>query len=106
VEVVQAFERGLVSLRHLRGHSSLPPVAQAAEYFLREAEGQHAAGAYRLEGVQEGADATHVTFIDSQGTHHELDVRVRRDGEPVIASCDAEPKPVERYELVGGPVAQ
>ncbi len=106
VEVAQAFDRGLLSLRHLRGRASLPPVAQAAEYFLREAEGQHADDAFRLAGLRDNGELCHVSFVDAQGTRHELDVRVHHHAEHVVASCGAAPKAIDRFQLVGATVAQ
>ncbi len=105
VQVVQGFERQLLSLRHLRGRTCHPPVVQAAEYFLREAEGQHANAAYRFEGLSESGDIAHVSFVDAQQTRHQLDVRWTRNADTVLASCDDEPKPVDRFELVGATVA-
>lgn len=99
LDVVTQTDSDQVILSKLRGRASLPEVAQAAEYFARVA----------LERTQNDD----VKLIDMTQADTEVSVelalgskRVRvvlrqfKGAEPVLASCGAEPKRIDEFELV------
>lgn len=91
----------LYKLEHLRGRTSYPESAQAAEYFLRQHTGVHALHAYHLDAV-EACDASHwnVRFADRAGTNWTVQLRSEY-AEAQPASCvKPKIKPVLQYRLV------
>ncbi|MFN2557774.1 MAG: sucrase ferredoxin, partial [Nitriliruptorales bacterium] len=103
LEVVEAYERGLVDLDHYRGRAGLPFHVQAAEYFVR----RHA----RLLGTDDlavmGQEAApgrrvRVTFAGPHSTLFTAEIVVNRDEQGQLLTCRAErPLHPPRYELVG-----
>ena len=68
IEIVRAYESGIVSLSYLRGRAIYPQAAQAAEYFLRVA----------LQNKQ----IKSLTFVSLQTTHAGHEVRFDVDTTP------------------------
>jgi hypothetical protein len=94
--LVAAHDRSELSLAHLRGRACFPPVAQSAEYFSRQQSGDRRLACPAATIAPAEGDVTEVT-IGGQT----LRVRQLTGQEPVIASCDAAPKPASSYLLAG-----
>jgi hypothetical protein len=74
--LVEAYERGFVSLEHFRGRSSHPPAAQAAEYELRVALGLMRVDDVALEHHSRPSDTRHrVIFRIPNGHKRTVEVR-------------------------------
>lgn len=100
--VAELYERGMVDLAHYRGRSCHPFVVQAAEYFLRVERDLH--GVEALSYARRRAiagDAFRVDFDGVDATRFAVDVRVTRDPEPRLLTCQATAaaRP-PRYELL------
>lgn len=100
--VAELYERGMVDLGHYRGRSCHPFVVQAAEYFLRverDLHGVEALSYTRRRAITE--DAFRVDFEGVDASHFTVDVRVTRDPEPRLLTCQATAaaRP-PRYELL------
>jgi len=94
-ELVDAHERRAIVGDLLRGRSALAPEAQAAEYFLLE-RGHLADGDSARAAETRGAT---VVFVTASGRTFEVEV-ARVAGPLRPASCDAEPEPSDRFELI------
>ncbi len=74
--VVEAYERGFVSLEHFRGRSSHPPAAQAAEHELRVALGLLRVNDVTLEHHSRPSERRHrVVFQIPNGHRRTVEVR-------------------------------
>lgn len=99
--VVSAYESGRIDLAHHRGRSIQPRLVQAAEFFLREAEG--------ITGFEDlvvthyrrrDHDHADVVFQGAVG-NVEVSVRARKSAEPTHLTCRAdEPGDPVSYQLV------
>ena len=101
-EVASAYERGELSLSHLRGRCTLPPEVQAAEYHLRRRTGVVDIEALRLEGRDElEGDRWRFVFGVGPGPPERYEVVLaRRDGALwVVKGCGEEPAAVPSFEL-------
>lgn len=102
LEVVEAYERGLVDLTHYRGRAGLPFHVQAAEYFVRRethllgADDLAVAGHEALDGRR-----ARVTFAGPHSTLFTAEIIVNRVEDPQLLTCRAErPLHPPRYEPV------
>ena len=86
-ELVTTHLGGHVDLDHLRGRSSYPLAAQAAEHHARRELGETRLDAVRLAGVRRHADLWDVD-LDVEGQVWQVTVRARR-AEPAKLTCDA-----------------
>ena len=76
VRLVNAYEKGFMTLEHFRGHSSHPPAVQAAEYELRVALGLLRLDDVVLEQHTSAADRRHrVVFRISDGHRRTVEVK-------------------------------
>lgn len=99
--VTQRYERGLIDLEHFRGSPWLDPVAQAAESFVRRAEGLFAVGELALERreVLEGGDVS-VGFRARGGARYRARVATRPAATARQLTCGASPLHPPVYTLV------
>lgn len=106
VEVVEAHAAGRVDPTHLRGRSSLPRAAQAAEVLVREQVGADHLGAVTdvvLTGERPAAGRGTDTEVTLRigGRRHRATVRWMPTGTPRLVSCDAsEEEDPGAYELL------
>jgi hypothetical protein len=94
------YEAGRIDLPHLRGRSSLPPAAQAADYFVREQTDLLGVDDLLLESIAvDGAEAA-ATFRNGD-TRFQVRVRSTNSDPPRAVSCreDKLERPVV-WELV------
>ncbi len=108
LEVVEAYERGLVDLDHYRGRAGLPFHVQAAEYFVRRHT--HLLGTEDLTVLGQEAVAdrrVRVTFAGRNGAAFTAETVVSRDEQGQLLTCRAERRlHPPRYELVGVETSQ
>ncbi|MBA3431292.1 MAG: sucrase ferredoxin [Actinobacteria bacterium] len=100
--VVEDYERGIIDLDHYRGRSCFPTAIQAAEHFVRGREALAGIDDVVLE-TWEGLDPSTaaVWFALPEGRRAEVVVRVKRDKDPVVLTCQAtRPSRPRRFELV------
>lgn len=100
--VAARYERGGIDLAHYRGRSCHPFAVQAAEYFLRVAEGLDHVDDLAYRGRTEPARGTlRVAFTDGRGAERTVEVGVAPDPVPRRLTCraDADSRP-SRYELL------
>jgi len=105
-ELLRDHDRGVLDLQHFRGRSSLPPLVQAAEIFLRRELGERGLDALRaLETTPRGADA--VSVVLERGAERYWVHVGRERGDPEHLTCtDAGLSRPWRYLLFGwGPLA-
>lgn len=95
--LVRQHDAGEVDAARLRGRSAFAPPVQAAEVFLRRERGM-ASGRLELLEAQTKDTETRVRFNHGSETFA-LVVRTEVDAASVIASCDADPKPVSVFHL-------
>lgn len=95
VDLIARHDRGEIVLSHLRGRSGRPPEAQAAEYFVRRGL-EDFSGELSLKS-KSGAPGTY--FWQTADRDGEVSVAVQALGE-ILASCGADPKQENTYELV------
>jgi len=102
VEVAGAYERGELSLEHLRGRCSMRPEAQAAEFSVRRHTGVVSIEGLRLEKEDDlGRGRWRFVFRVGGGEERYEVVVVRRDGAlRVVKSCGEEPAAVPSFECV------
>lgn len=100
--IASDYERGLITVEHLRGRCGYPREAQAAEYFLRAREGMMGLDTLTLRAVSNSVTgASRVTFSAGEaGVSY--DVLLRVGGTVmVLKSCtDGAPSTIEQLELV------
>lgn len=98
-----AIRGGNIYPDRLRGRVRYRGGEQAAETFLRQAEGEWAIGAFRLVDSQSGQDGNlSVTFADLDGQSYRIDLRIDPGGYEGYFSCgDETPQKAARYELIG-----
>jgi hypothetical protein len=92
--LAEAFERGELVLRNLRGRASLPPPAQAAEAFLREHLELVRTDELRVVASRD----LEALLATPGGDRHRVVVRLV-EGPARPASCGEEPETSERFEL-------
>ncbi len=102
LEVVEAYEHGLIDLAHYRGRAGLPFHVQAAEYFVRQHA--HLLGADDLAVIGQEAVAdrrVRVMFAGPKDTVFTAEIVVARDEQGRLLTCRAERRlHPPRYELV------
>jgi len=102
LRVAERYERGLIDLTHFRGTPWLDPVAQAAESFVRRAEGLQAVGELALERreVLDGGDVA-IGFRTRSGARYRARIATRPAPTARHLTCDA-PSPLHPpvYALV------
>lgn len=102
--VVAAAEAGELDLDTLRGRSSLPPAAQAAEVFARRAADERRDGAVRVvhvDGPSEDAGGKATVLLEVDG--RPVSVRLRHEplGAELLTGCEKPaPKDPGTYRLV------
>ncbi len=98
-ELIACHEAGEVDLTRLRGRSSFSEAMQAADYFVRRDSGYKSIDPLEFEVVNAGEDGAFRLKVSGprQGT---IEVKRVVLDEPALASCGAEPKRVEEYELL------
>ncbi|HWB70751.1 MAG TPA: sucrase ferredoxin [Egibacteraceae bacterium] len=108
-QVVAAYERGLIDLRHYRGRSCYAFVVQAAEFFVRTHQalrGVDDLGFVRRRNLGDGRVL--VTFTSPAGRWFVADVQVSHPPEGRLLTCRAtSPLRPPQYRLLGieaGPV--
>ncbi len=102
LEVVEAYERGLVDLAHYRGRAGLPFHVQAAEYFVRQHAQLLGTDDLTVLGQEAVADRrVRVSFAGPQDTAFTAEITVSRDEQGQLLTCRAEQRlHPPRYELV------
>ncbi len=92
---------GRLYLQALRGRSSYPPAAQAAEVFLRQQTGEMGIDAFWLERIDEAhSPQSTARFRDAFGTAHVIRLERQAASRPIMASCGGQPDPAETYQLI------
>lgn len=102
LEVVEAYEQGLIDLAHYRGRAGHPFHVQAAEYFVRRQADLIGVDDLRV-GAHEalGDRRVQVTFVGPHDTVFMAEIVVRRPDEAQLLTCRAtRPLHPPRYELV------
>lgn len=102
-EVVEAYERGELSLAHYRGRSCYPFHVQAGEHLLRLREGLAGIGDLALVARRQRHAGLHeLTFTRPDGHRYVVQLAVRADPEGRPLTCRAAvPARPPRYELLG-----
>lgn len=100
--VARRYEAGVIDLHHYRGRSCHPFVVQAAESFLRAERGlRHVDDLDYLGRKPIADDAFRVAFEGRDGRRWAVEVRVCRDGEERLLTCQATVAACPpRYELL------
>lgn len=95
--ITSAHGRGeLYDLDRLRGRTTYAPAVQAADYWIRKQLSESRLSALTLASVERVGKAERVTFRDTSGTAHTIEVERESLG-AVVSSCGAAAKPVERF---------
>ena len=90
VRVVDAYERGVVDLKHYRGRSGEPFAAQAAEHFLRQQEALVGVDDLAVSGYRRlGGGVVAVRFDGPGGCSYDVRVRISAAAEARPLSCNA-----------------
>jgi hypothetical protein len=100
--ILHADRNGRIYLPNLRGRLSVPPVAQAAEYYLRQQQGVDAIDAYRLLDVQDVGNGEWQVRFESLPDGNPFHIRTRavEIGQSVFESCTLDKStPIVRYEF-------
>jgi hypothetical protein len=100
--LVNAYRRGQIVLANYRGRASYPPVAQAAEFYLRSQTGNSQVEAYQLKSSQEVEPETwEVSFRSlSNPKGYRILITSGLSDYKVYESCDsAGPKALTFYRL-------
>lgn len=100
--IAQHIAQGSISIGHLRGRSTLPAFAQAAEYFIRQAMHEGAAWQFSHMAFEPLNDSmTRVRFTGTDGTSHAVTVqRTLSEFEVQADSSKPETKPVTQFVRV------
>jgi hypothetical protein len=100
--LVADYEAGRLDLAHHRGQSIQPRLIQAAEHFLRDAEGLVGFDAVSVaEYRRESHDRAEVTFRSQEDTEYRIEVAAHETRDPDYLTCRAEQPGVQvAYELV------
>lgn len=87
--ILEADRDGRIYLPNLRGRLSVPPVAQAAEYYLRQQQGVEAMDAYRLSDVQDIGNGEWQVQFEAlpEGNPFHIRVRASETEQSVFESC-------------------
>jgi hypothetical protein len=103
-DIVRKFLAGKMPLGHLRGRSTLPGPAQAAEGLLRAQNGARSPEAYAFESLQaQQDDQFQVVFreLDS-GDQREVFIKQHKSDELIYVSCVGDKQsPLIHYDLIG-----
>ncbi len=95
--IIAAHSKGeLYDLERLRGRTAYASAVQAADYWIRKQLGELRLSGLTLIGVESIDAAKRVSFADEAGATHVIDVASERLG-PVVSSCGAPAKPVDRF---------
>ena len=104
--LVNKLDDGTLTLHRLRGRSTLSPVSQAAEYFISLGRNQKQDGYFSwveetelAEEREPGKKTYAVQFQDEEGNSFVVKLLVSMS-EPVLASCEGKPKPVNIFEMI------
>jgi len=102
MRVVGDYEAGLLSLQHYRGRSSRPILVQAAEHFLRAAEGIRGIDElWVTEDRRPGGGLAEVAFAGPLGREWVVRLRATRAGRAEYLTCRADrPHRPLRFELL------
>ncbi|MDQ3537756.1 MAG: sucrase ferredoxin [Actinomycetota bacterium] len=99
--IVEAYQRGLLDLDHLRGRSCHPFLVQAADYYVRRHTGLLAVDDLVLVGREEvEPDTARVRFETRQARRFTALVKADRQGPPRLLSCSGRPSVAVRYRLL------
>lgn len=100
--ILRAQGQGRLHLPHWRGRTCYGPPVQAAEYFLREAQGETACDAYRLWSQRRAGEVTEATFLtaDSERLHTLRVGPAQFEGLRFLTCGTTEEKPVIGYRLL------
>lgn len=104
LDLAQAYQHGQTDLEFYRGRGSLPEVAQAAEFFLRQELGLRTLdGMVLLDSTPVGEQEWRVRFLlEPEGRTHTVRLSVDQAGYRLQTSCkDLEPSDVPAYHLLG-----
>jgi hypothetical protein len=102
VGLVRAHRAGRLDLEHLRGRSSSPFAAQAAEHLLRVDRGIEGIDEVAVDGVADLGGGTFRVTLRSGGRHHDVTVACSESVDPQQLTCrsSSEEHP-PRYRLIG-----
>ena len=105
VRVAEGYEEGIVDLDHYRGQAGEPFAVQAADFFVRRAEGLVGVGDLRVTGHRHvGDDTVEVSFDGPDGRAFDVRVAVQPAVEARPLSChaagDAHPPTYALVDLV------
>ncbi|GAA1967085.1 sucrase ferredoxin [Nocardioides panacihumi] len=102
LSVVAAHRAGDLSLDRLRGRSSYPMAAQAAEIALRHELGLTGIAAVRVAGLSVDGDVTRVVF-EAGSSGYAVSVRTTRsaDASARLTCKAARAEPVPRHDVIG-----
>lgn len=95
--VVDAYEKGEVTLDGYRGRSCYPFPAQAAEAFLRRSTGLFGVDELSLVAVRERPGGRRVVFTGPGSTSYDVDVSVGVDPDARMLTCGARPEHPATY---------
>jgi Sucrase/ferredoxin-like len=98
--VASAYARGAISLPHYRGRSAYGFAVQAAECYLRAADGLTGVDDVRLAGGYRDGDEVRVTFGVPGGEEVLVRLRVRRADPARMISCGHRPERPPAYDLL------
>lgn len=100
--ILEATAQGRLFPSRWRGRACYAPAVQAAEYYLRHAEGETALGAYRLWSHRRTGDVTEAAFLTSDSMRlHTLRVQpAQLEGLRFMTCGTCEEKPVTNFRLV------
>ena len=100
LELVDAHLRGELDLQHLRGRSSLPMPAQAAEILLRRELAEPREGAVRVGRISRDGEVT-VVRLETDEASYDVRVRTRPAARAALLTCRAaRPERAPVHELV------
>jgi len=94
--LVRDHDAGRLAVANLRGTSAYPPLAQAGEFHLRRRLGLTGFTDCHLVRAEDDS----ATFAVGDAGVYRVTLRRHVDATQIIASCGAEPKSVERFELL------
>jgi hypothetical protein len=99
LEVVGRLTSGRVLIEHLRGRSSVPPAAQAAEIAVRRVTGEDQVDALDAVVVRDLGDDVDVSVRHVDGRTWHVSVARREDDVLRAESCGKDPLPVQSWAV-------
>ena len=100
-QLIEQYEKGKINLSSFRGRSCHPPLAQAAEYYLREETGITGISEVSLKNLKSSDKKSNIKFLSkSDETTHRVKIRLDKKSIKAIKSCGDKNSYIPQYRLI------